>query len=284
MIRHLEIVVISDLHLGTYGCQATALLNYLNAIQPKMLILNGDIIDIWQFKKKYFPDAHLQVLQRILQLAAEGTTVYYLLGNHDEKLRFFSDLKVANLHIRNQLELIIGQDKYWVFHGDVFDISVHSFAKRIAKLGAIGYDNLVRINRTVNRIRKLFRLKQVSFSKKIKHSVKNTVKHIQNFEHLALQNAYRKGCDYIICGHLHQPIMKQVTVKDKKITYLNSGDWIEHLTALEYAFGKWELYEYDQDLNEHQNPRLYVNDNKSNIAKPVFSDDIDLNPIAAFQI
>ena len=122
--RKVEIVVISDIHLGTYGCHAKEVLQYLNSVRPKKLILNGDIFDIWQFRKRYFPKAHLQVIKKIISLAAKGTQVYYITGNHDEKLRRFSETKMGNIRILDKLILEIDGKKAWFFHGDIFDISI----------------------------------------------------------------------------------------------------------------------------------------------------------------
>src|SRR6056297_3924575 len=121
MKRELDIVILSDVHLGTYGCHAKELHNYLKSIQPKTLILNGDFIDIWQFRKRYFPKEHLQVIQRILKMSARGTKVYYITGNHDEALRRYSDFSSGNIHLRDKLELQLNGKSYWIFHGDIFD-------------------------------------------------------------------------------------------------------------------------------------------------------------------
>lgn len=281
MKRELDIAVISDLHLGTYGCHAKELLSYLKSIKPEILVLNGDIIDIWQFKKSYFPKEHLQVIYRILKMAADGTTVYYLTGNHDEKLRAFSNLKIANIHLRDQLELMIGGKKYWFFHGDVFDASVN-YTKIFAKAGALGYDTLIRLNRIINKARAYLGFEKVSFSKKIKYSVKEAVKFIQNFEELAIKAAIKKECDYVVCGHIHRPIIKEEKIQQHYITYLNSGDWVEHLTALEFRFGKWEIYEYDEDIHLAANPKLNV-PSKEIKSKKLEKEEPSFEPIAAFQ-
>ena len=118
--RKVEIAVLSDIHLGTYGCHAKEVLHYLNSIKPKKLILNGDIIDIWQFRKRYFPKAHLQIIKKVIALATKGTQVYYITGNHDEKLRKFSDAKMGNIQIVDKLILNLNGKKAWFFHGDVF--------------------------------------------------------------------------------------------------------------------------------------------------------------------
>jgi UDP-2,3-diacylglucosamine pyrophosphatase LpxH len=135
--RKVEIAVISDVHLGTYGCHAKQLLTYLNSIEPKKLILNGDIIDIWQFKKRYFPKSHLSVIKKIMDFASNGVEVIYITGNHDEMLRKFADTSIGNISIVNKLVLNLDGKRAWFFHGDVFDISIQN-AKWLAKLGGWG--------------------------------------------------------------------------------------------------------------------------------------------------
>ncbi len=239
--RKVEIVVISDIHLGTYGCHAKEVLQYLNSVKPKKLILNGDIFDIWQFRKRYFPKAHLQVIKKIISLAAKGTMVYYLTGNHDEKLRRFSDTKMGNIYILDKLVLELDGKKAWFFHGDVFDASIQH-AKWLAKLGGWGYDLLILINRFLNHLLVWMGKEKYSLSKKIKNSVKGAVKFISNFEDTASELAIHNDFDYVICGHIHQPVIREVSNDNGKCIYLNSGDWIENLTALEYHNEKWKLY------------------------------------------
>ncbi len=268
MKRAINIVVISDVHLGIYGCHAKELLDYLKNIKPSVLVLNGDIFDIWQFNKRYFPTEHLQVINRIIKMASLGTKVYYITGNHDEKLREFSNLNLANIHILNQLELIVNGKKYWFFHGDVFDISINH-TKLMAKLGGLGYDTLIRLNRYINSWRTYLGMEKISFSKRIKHSVKEAVKFIQNFEELSIQAALKKEVDYVVCGHIHQPTIKVEKRSGKTVTYLNSGDWVENLTALEYNFGKWSIYEYENDVICTPNPKLQLKEDNLKMKVPL---------------
>ena len=244
--RKLDIVVISDVHLGTYGCRAKELLNYLKTIQPKKIILNGDIIDIWQFKKRYFPSSHMNVIKHITSLLAKDTEVYYITGNHDEMLRKFKGFSLGNFKILNKLILTVNDKKAWIFHGDVFDVTMQH-SKWLAKLGGFGYDILIIINTFINWVSNLFGYGKLSLSKKIKNGVKSAVKFINNFEKTATDIAIDNGYDYVICGHIHQPEIKKVKTSKGKTTYLNSGDWIENLTALEYSKNKWSLYEYQKD-------------------------------------
>ena len=244
--RKVEIAVISDVHLGTYGCHAKHLLTYLNSIEPKTLILNGDIIDIWQFKKRYFPKSHLRVIKKIMDFAANGTEVIYITGNHDEMLRKFADTEIGNISIVNKLVLNLDGKKAWFFHGDVFDISIQN-AKWLAKLGSYGYALLILINHSVNWCLEKLGKERYSLSKKIKNSVKGAIKYINDFEKVATDLAIENGYDYVVCGHIHQPKMLTKENKYGKTTYLNSGDWIENFTALEYQFKRWKIYNYNND-------------------------------------
>ncbi len=244
--RSVDIVVISDVHLGTYGCHAKELLKYLNTIKPKTLILNGDIIDIWQFRKSYFPKSHLKVVKKLLDFSSKGTRVYYITGNHDEMLRKFSDTTMGNFSIVDKLVLDLHDKKAWIFHGDIFDNSVHH-AKWIAKLGGIGYDYLILLNRFINWCLIKIGKEPYSLSKKIKSSVKKAVKFISDFETTATDLAIEKNYDYVICGHIHEPKIVEKENKKGKTLYLNSGDWIENLTALEYNKKRWKLYQYSPE-------------------------------------
>jgi len=255
--RNVELVVLSDLHLGTSGCQAVELLKYLKSIKPKTLILNGDIIDIWQFKKRYFPKAHLKVIKHLMGLASDRCTVYYITGNHDEMFRKFSGMKIGKLRIINDLKLELNGKTAWFFHGDIFDV-VMQYSKWLSKLGAVGYDSLIWLNTKINWIGRLFKFEPVSFSKKIKASVKGAVKFINAFEETAAVIAARKGIDTIVCGHIHHPEMRTIHVEDRIINYRNSGDGIENLTSLEYNDGQWRIFNYRKDFVEQ--PEMVITD------------------------
>lgn len=252
--RKVEICVISDVHLGTYGCHANELLEYLDCIKPKILILNGDIIDIWQFRKSYFPKSHLKVVKKLISFTSKGTKVYYITGNHDEMLRKFSETHMGNFSLIDKLVLELDGKKAWFFHGDVFDSSVHS-AKWIAKLGGYGYDYLILLNRFINWCLLKLGKEPYSLSKKIKGSVKKAVKFISDFETTATEIAIENQYDYVCCGHIHEPKMMKQTTKKGSTMYLNSGDWIENLTALEYNKKRWKLYKHKKI--EHVNEEEY---------------------------
>lgn len=247
--RSVQLVVLSDIHLGTSGCHATELLKYLKSIRPKTIVLNGDIIDIWQFNKRFFPKSHLKVVKHLIGLASGSSSIYYITGNHDEMFRKFSGIKIGKLRILNELKLELNGKKVWFFHGDVFDV-VMQYSKWLAKIGAIGYDTLIWLNTKINWMNRKLNFGPVSFSKKIKESVKGAVKFINAFEDTAASIAAQKGIDYIVCGHIHQPEMREIKVGNQTVNYLNSGDWIENLTALEYNQGEWKLFTYRKDFVE----------------------------------
>ncbi len=254
-MRKLDILVLSDLHLGTYGSHAGDLLNYLQTIKVDTIILNGDIIDIWQFNRKYFPEAHFKVLKELIDKICNGTKVYYLTGNHDDLLRRISPIQIANFQLVDKLVLNVDDVKMWFFHGDVFD-SIVNHSQFIAKLGGHGYDILIRINRLINRILKSFGRSPYSFSKMIKMSVKKAAKHISDFESTAAKLAIEKGYKYVVCGHIHEPVIKKVYNEDSHIIYMNSGDWVESLTSLEYAEGKWRIYSHLEETSEDNNCKI----------------------------
>jgi UDP-2,3-diacylglucosamine pyrophosphatase LpxH len=248
--REIQVSVISDLHLGTFGCHANDIVRYLKEINPKILVLNGDIIDIWQFRKKYFPPAHMQVIREILKMMESGTLVYYITGNHDEALRKYSGTRVGNLLLDDKLVLELDGKRTWIFHGDVFDATTKGSAKIIAKLGGQGYDFLIWLNHWSNKLLTFFGKEKMSFSKKIKNSVKKAVSWIADFEQTAAELAIEKGFDYVVCGHIHQPQMRTVTNEKGSVTYLNSGDWIENLTALEYNAREWNIHYFKPQKNQ----------------------------------
>ena len=249
--REVEVVVISDVHLGTYGCHAKELLQYLKSIQPKMLVLNGDIIDIWQFSKSYWPESHTKVIRQILKFVTKGIPVYYLTGNHDEMLRRFADFDLGSFKLMNKVVLPIADKKAWIFHGDVFDVTMQH-SKWLAKLGAVGYDTLILINSLTNWFLTAFGRNKMSFSQKVKAKFKDAVKFINHFEQTAADLAIDKNYDFVICGHIHQAEIREITssVSGQTVTYLNSGDWVESLTALEYQQGKWSIFDYQKAVFE----------------------------------
>lgn len=274
--RKPEVVIISDIHLGTYGCHATELVSYLRSIEPKLLILNGDIIDIWQFRKSYFPASHMQVIKEIFSMMSKGIKTVYITGNHDETLRRYSGLEMGNLQLVDKLVIDIDGEKTWIFHGDVFDSTTKGSAKLIAKLGGHGYDMLILVNRAINWLLKLLGKEKMSLSKKVKNSVKKAVSWISDFEQTAAELAIENNYKNVICGHIHQPQIKQVNTDKGSVTYMNSGDWIENLTSLEYDNNSWKIHHWnDIEITAHEVNRIKI-ENKIPMLN-VITDEVFLN-------
>lgn len=246
--REVEIVVLSDIHLGTYGCHAQELLRYLKSIKPGQIILNGDIIDMWQFSKHFWPRSHMQVVKHITGLLTKNTKVTYLTGNHDEMLRKFSGFKIGSFRIDDKAVLKLNGKKAWIFHGDVFDVTMQH-SKWLARLGAAGYDTLILINAFVNWCLERMGHEKISLSKRVKDSVKTAIKFINQFESTAADIAIENGYDYVICGHIHQPEIRTIRTDNGQVTYMNSGDWVENLTALEFDGCDWKIYRYVDDYH-----------------------------------
>lgn len=199
----------------------------------------------------------MKVVKQILSWMSKGVKIYYVTGNHDEMLRKFVGFRMGSLQIVNKVVLTLEDDKKaWFFHGDVFDVTMQH-SKWLARLGAIGYDTLILINMFANFIsQKIFRKGKLSLSKRIKNSVKSAVKFINNFENTAADIGISNKYDYVICGHIHQPEIREITNHHGSIMYLNSGDWIENLTSLEYNNGEWLIYKY----NEKEVPEENIDD------------------------
>lgn len=243
--RRVDILVLSDIHLGTYGCHAKELLFYLKSIKPAMVILNGDIVDVWQFSKNYWPGSHMKVVKHLLKWIGNGVKTYYITGNHDEMLRRFTGLKMGSLKIVNKLVLDLPDGKKaWFFHGDVFDVTMQ-YSRWLAKLGSVGYDILILINRLANFIsQNILKKGKLSISKRIKEGVKSAVAFINNFEKISADIGISNGFEYVICGHIHHPEIKTITNQEGSIVYMNSGDWVENLSALEFADGEWTIFRF----------------------------------------
>jgi len=247
-------VFLSDIHLGTPDCKASEVVDFLKHLHCDKLVLNGDIIDGWALRRgTKWQSRHSRVIRKILKMAErDHTEVFYLRGNHDDILdRFlplaFGRMKVAKEHIHTAANGL----KYLVVHGDGFD-SVSTNHQWLAWLGAIGYDTLLKINRHYNRWRTWRGLDHYSLSKSVKARVKSAVSFVDQYEELLQNLALQRKCDGIICGHIHTPQNKQVG----KIHYLNSGDWVESLTAIiEHHDGTMELVQY-HDFIARMQPQM----------------------------
>jgi UDP-2,3-diacylglucosamine pyrophosphatase LpxH len=245
--RPVDVAVISDLHLGTYACRAKEFVSYLNSIEPRLLILNGDIIDGWQFSKHYFPLHHITAIQQIFHLLSNGTRVIYITGNHDETLRRYADLHLGNFQLADKVVIEIDGKMNWIFHGDVFDHTTANQAKFWGKLGSNGYAMLLGFNKMINKMMKLLGREKVSLSKKIMEQFHKRFVRIDAFETMIAELAIEKKYDCVICGHIHQPVKRVYSNEKGAVTYLNSGDWVEHMTSLEYYNNDWHLYTHQQE-------------------------------------
>jgi UDP-2,3-diacylglucosamine pyrophosphatase LpxH len=188
----------------------------------------------------------MQVIKHFTGLLAKNTRIIYLTGNHDEMLRKFSGFRLGSFRIENKLVLRLNGKSVWMFHGDVFDVTMRH-SKWLARLGAVGYDALIIINTVVNWCLKKIGREKISLSKRVKDGVKSAVKFIDDFEKTAADIAIENKYDYVVCGHIHQPQFRSVRTENGEVVYLNSGDWIENLTALEYDGRNWSIYRYRED-------------------------------------
>lgn len=227
--RRYRTVWISDVHLGTRGCNAALLVDFLRAIEPETLYLVGDIIDGWRLKKGwYWPDAHNEVVRRILKMAHRGTRVVLVAGNHDEMLRDYIGLTFGGVELVDEaIHHTADGRRLLVTHGDAFD-GIVLYARWLAFLGDKAYGVLLRLNIAFNAVRRRFKLPYWSLSAHLKRKVKNAVQYICSFEEAVAREAMERGLDGIVCGHIHCAEIRQIG----EITYYNDGDWVESCTAL----------------------------------------------------
>ncbi|MFV0604877.1 MAG: UDP-2,3-diacylglucosamine diphosphatase [Niabella sp.] len=248
--RQIEIAIVSDLHLGTYASRAKEFAAYLKSIEPRLLILNGDIIDGWQFSKRYFPQAHIAAIKEIFNHLSKGTRVVYITGNHDDILRRYSDLELGNFSLTDKIVIEVNNKKTWIFHGDVFDHTTTGQAKFWGKLGSNGYAILLGFNKCINYISQLFGKEKLSLSKKVMEQFHKRFVKIEGYENKIAELAIEKKFNTVICGHIHEPKKRTITTEKGSVCYLNSGDWLEHMTALEYYNNDWHIYNYDTTTME----------------------------------
>jgi len=246
-------IFISDIHLGTRGCKADALCDFLKNNTCDNLFLVGDIIDGWRLKKRwYFPQSHTNVVRRILTAAKRNTKVYYILGNHDEVLRKFLnfDISLGRIKITNRYDYTaVNGKRYFVVHGDIFDGLMMPEKKWIMHIGDTLYNLLIWFNTHFNTVRGWLGFDYWSLSKFLKSKTKGAVQYINGFEHHVAAYCYRKGYDGAICGHIHTAEIK--TIDD--IEYMNDGDWVESCSALvEHHDGTWEIIYWPHDPNHKE--------------------------------
>lgn len=263
-IRKLDISVISDVHLATMASKAKPLLKYLKSIQPKTLVLNGDIIDSWRFSRNYFPKAHLKVIRQLVKMIEKGIKVVYITGNHDDVFRKFNNTRLGNFSIVNQLEITISKQNIWIFHGDVFDHIIHH-SPWLAKSGAAAYGLLTVINKMINSVLRIFGGGEIILYKSMKDRILKEKKILTNFEKAIANAAVSKNIDLVICGHTHIPVDKTIVTDKGTVRYLNCGDWVEHFSAAECKHGNWSLNYFKSDSEEEiesPNDELFIPDKK----------------------
>ncbi|MDO9074566.1 MAG: UDP-2,3-diacylglucosamine diphosphatase [Rubrivivax sp.] len=239
---HVRTAWISDLHLGTPGCQADALLHFLRCVECETLYLVGDIIDGWQLKRQWFwPQAHNDVVQKLLRKARKGTRVVFVPGNHDEFARRYLGHTFGGIDVAGEcVHLTADGRRLWVIHGDHFD-GVIQCAKWLAYVGDWAYELTLRINRHFNSLRARVGLPYWSLSKYLKLKVKRAVSYVGDFESAVAREARRRGLQGVVCGHIHHAEMRTID----GVLYCNDGDWVESLTALvEHADGRLEIVDW----------------------------------------
>ncbi|MBP7023296.1 MAG: UDP-2,3-diacylglucosamine diphosphatase, partial [Bacteroidales bacterium] len=227
--------------LATYACKPKKILKYLKSIKPQMLVLNGDIIDSWRFSRNYFPKSHLKVVRQIIKMMEKGVKVYYITGNHDEFLRKFSPVEAGNLKIVDRLVLDQDGGKTLILHGDIFDHSIY-MAKWLAKIGAAGKGMLSLIDAFINGLLGIFGRKDFILYKTINQKLNRERSTLIGYEKSMLKSCAEQGYQTVICGHTHFPKDRELLINNKRVHYLNCGDWVEHFTAAEYYNGSWHLY------------------------------------------
>jgi UDP-2,3-diacylglucosamine pyrophosphatase LpxH len=245
---------ISDVHLGTTGCQAEHLLEFLRATESDTLYLVGDIIDGWQLRRRWFWDqSHNNIVQTVLKKAKNGTNVIFVPGNHDESVRQFIDLDFGGIRIRDELVHVTAQGKHMlVLHGDRFD-GVIACAKWLAYVGDSLYTLILKFNQVFNNWRARVGLPYWSLSQYLKLKVKNAVSYISSFENALAAEARKKGLDGVICGHIHKPEIRDID----GILYCNDGDWVESLSALvEEQSGELRLVNWQEIMMQWDRMQL----------------------------
>ena len=242
-VRHHRTIWISDIHLGTPGCKAKFLLDFLKYNESDTLYLVGDIIDGWQLKKGWrWDQSHNDVVQKVLRKARKGTRVVYIPGNHDEFARPYVDHAFGDIQVVYEAAHTTADGKrLWITHGDLFD-GVLQHAKWLAYLGDTAYTLVLSINHWFNRVRARFGFNYWSLSQYLKLKVKNAVGFITRFEEALTAEAKRRGFDGVVCGHIHKAEIREVN----GVLYCNDGDWVESLTALVESYeGKLEIVEWN---------------------------------------
>ncbi len=251
--RGYRAVFISDLHLGTPGCQSHALLDFLKSHPSDYLYLVGDIVDGWQLRRKwYWPQSHNDVVQKLLRRARKGCRVVFIPGNHDEFARQFAGQHFGGIELQNEaVHTTADGRRLWIIHGDAFD-GVVQCARWLAIVGDNLYEFTLRLNRHLNRLRSRLGLPYWSLSAYLKHKVKKAVNYVMDFEDAVAREARQRGHDGVVCGHIHRAEMRMI----EGTLYCNDGDWVESRTALvEHHDGRLELVHWAPAERDHAIPQ-----------------------------
>lgn len=265
MSLHYRTVWISDIHLGTKGCKADDLMDFLEHVECDYLYLVGDIIDLWKFKSGfYWPERHNDVVHHIMQKARQGTRVVYIPGNHDDPIRKYHGMHFNGIDIRrNAIHKISDGRKFLILHGDEFD-SIACHNKRLAYIGGEAYEFLLIVNRWFNICRSKLGYKYWSLSAYLKHKVKNAVSFIDNYQQILCIEAKKQKVDGIICGHIHHANIASLA---HQMTYANCGDWVESCTALvENYEGELAIIHWLEDRQQLLGPETEIQPELANVA------------------
>ena len=239
---HYRTVFLSDIHLGTRGCQAELLLDFLRHMTCERMYLIGDIVDGWRLKGGWFwPQTHNDVVQKLLRLARKGADIIYIPGNHDDRVRDFCGVHFGGVVVaRDAIHETADGRRFLVLHGDEFD-GVVRHAPALALAGDLAYRIVLTLNTHLNRLRRRLGFGYWSLSAFLKSKVKNALQFIDSFEHAVADEARRRGVDGVICGHIHKAEMREI----RGVAYINDGDWVESCTALvEHPDGRLEILEW----------------------------------------
>ncbi len=242
---------LSDIHLGTRGCQTEQLLDFLKSNESEYLFLVGDIIDFWSLKRvPYWPRSHNTIVQKILRKARNGTSVIFIPGNHDEILRNYLNHSFGDIRLFEEYTHVLANGmKVHCLHGDIFDI-ITKYHKWVAVLGDVAYDFLLWLNRNFNWFRKKLGMGYWSISAAIKLAVKQAVSYISDFENSVIEYAEINNVEAILCGHIHHAEIRQ----SGKVLYINTGDWVESCTAIvEHFDGRLELIRWTDEAKDIDN-------------------------------
>lgn len=272
--RNLHIAILSDVHLGAYACHADELLKYFQSISPEVLVLNGDFLDPSQEGIGKLPKAHRKVVAAIVNLANEGTKVYCVSDDIEKVFQRFPEFSSFGISVREELVLQLKGDKYWILHGGKKHATTIATTLS-ARLNRLAYRLLLNGNKMLNKWQLHSGKANMSYIGTLKNKAKHAWQLVEEFEKTAVHLATQQGYQNVICGHLHEPAIKEIEKDGARIRYMNAGDWVENLTALEYRFEKWSIYRYDELDYNFVNPKLHVR--AKNVKRAKSDNEIETN-------